>query len=245
MIRGIYTAFSGIWSAMTRQDVVADNIANANTVGFKQSRTDQEDFTIGIRNTLGPNLGKLGTGTIPSGLTLDVAEGAVEVTNVTSDMAIEGDGLFVVNNGSGVAYTRAGDFVVDANGMLTTQQGYPVLDTAGHTITTGQNFIVGPDGSISTVRPDGTSVPTGQRVALVAWPVGGITRLGENLYAAAGKLPPASGSIRQGAIEHSNTDMALQMTDMISLQRSYQMSARALSLQDGTLDTTVQLGRLR
>jgi flagellar basal body rod protein FlgG len=221
---------------MTRQDVVANNIANVNTVGFKQLRTDQEDFTIGSHNALGVQLGELGTATLPGSLRLDVSEGAIEATNIVSDLAIEGDGLFVVRTGNGVAYSRAGDFVVDATGMLVTHQGYPVLDTAGHTIQTGQSFIV---------RPDGTVVGTGQRIALVAWPVGGITRLGENLYSAAGQLPPASGTIRQSALEHSNTDMALQMSEMISLQHSYQFTARALSIQDGSLDSAVQLGRLR
>ena len=245
MIRGLYTAYSGIWSALTRQDVVADNIANVNTVGFKQSRTDQFDYTIGVMNTLGPSLGKLGTATEPSELRLDVSQGAIEVTGVISDLAIEGDGLFEVLTGNGIAYTRAGDFAVDANGMLTTQQGYPVLDTAGHTITTGQTFVVAPDGTVSRIQPNGTAVSTGQRIALVAWPVGGITRLGENLYAAGGQLPPATGTIRQLAIEHSNTDMALEMSEMITLQRSFQLSARALSLQDTTVDNAIGLGRLR
>jgi flagellar basal-body rod protein FlgG len=79
----------------------------------------------------------------------------------------------------------------------------------------------------------------------MGWPPGGVTRLGGNLYGAPGQLSPATGQIRQRYIEHSNTDMALAMTDMISLQRSFQMSSRALSLQDGTLGDATQLGRLR
>jgi flagellar basal body rod protein FlgG len=151
-------------------------------------------------------------------------------------MAIEGDGLFVVRTGSGIAYTRAGDFVTDVTGTLVTQQGYPVLDIAGHNIQPGQPF---------TVAADGTIVPSGQRIALVGWPPGGVTRLGQNLYSAGGQLTPGSGSIRQGALEASNTDLALAMTDLISLQRNFQMSSRALSLQDGTIGDAVQLGRLR
>jgi flagellar basal-body rod protein FlgF len=236
MIRGFYTALSGMVSAMTRQAVVADNIANVNTVGFKASRTTQDDFELNIMNSLGPELGLLGTGTMPTGLKLDLSQGPLEATGVQSDLAIQGDGLFAVRTGNGLAYTRAGEFQVDVNGTLVTQQGYPVLDTAGRTIQVGNAF---------TVADDGTVMETGQRIALMGWPPGGVTRLGGNLYGAPGQLSPATGQIRQRYIEHSNTDMALAMTDMISLQRSFQMSSRALSLQDGTLGDATQLGRLR
>jgi flagellar basal body rod protein FlgG len=236
MIRGFYTALSGIVSSMTRQAVVADNIANASTVGFKQSRTTQDDFELQIMNSLGPELGLLGTGAIPTGLKLDISQGPLEVTDVQSDLAVDGDGLFVVRTGGGVAYTRAGNFQVDVSGTLVTEQGYPVLDTAGHNIQPGQTF---------TVASDGTIVETGQRIALVGWPPGGVTRLGENLYSAGGALTPATGQIRQHMLEHSNTDMGVAMTELISLQRNFQMSSRALSLQDGTIGDAISLGRLR
>ena len=236
MIRGFYTALSGVMAAMTRQAVVADNIANVSTVGFKASRTQQTDYELDLMNSLGPEIGLLGTGTVASDLHLDISQGPLQPADNQTDLAVEGDGLFVVNTGNGIAYTRAGDFQTDANGMLCTEQGFPVLDTAGHTITPGNPFTVATDGTIST---------TGQRIALVAWPAGGATRLGQNLYAAAGNLPPATGKIHQKMLEGSNTDMALAMTELISQQRSFQLSARALTLQDGTLDSATTLGRLR
>ena len=95
------------------------------------------------------------------------------------------------------------------------------------------------------MSPDGTVVGTGQRIALVGWPPGGLTRLGENLYGAGGQLAPATGQIRQNTIEHSNTDLATSMTELISLQRNFQMASRALSLQDGTVGDATALGRLR
>jgi flagellar basal body rod protein FlgG len=236
MIRGFYTALSGVLSAMSRQAVVADNIANVSTVGFKQSRTTQSDFETSIMNTLGPELGLLGTGTVATGLKLDTSQGGLEATGVPTDLAISGDGLFVVRTGTGVAYTRAGDFVRDVNGTLATPQGYPVLDTAGRTITLPAQFTIGPDGTV---------VGTGQRVALMGWPPGGVSRLGENLYSAPGQLAPATGTITQGALEHSNTDMSLAMSDLMSLERTFQMSSRALSLQDQTLADAAVMGRLR
>ena len=189
MIRGFYTALSGMMSSMTRQAVVADNIANVNTVGFKQSRTTQDDFEMEVMRT-----------------------------------------------GDGVAYTRAGDFQLDVQGTLCTEQGYPVLDTAGHTIQPGKPFVV---------QADGTIVGTGQRIAIVGWPPGGVTRLGENLYSAGGQLQPGTGNIRQNCLEHSNTDLSTAMTELIQLQRTFQMSSRALSLQDGTIGDATSLGRLR
>jgi len=236
MIRGFYTAFTGMVASMTRQSVVADNIANVNTIGFKQSRTTQDDFELQVMNTIGPEIGLLGMGTIPTNLKLDTSQGPLQVTDKQSDMAIEGDGLFVVRTGGGVAYTRAGDFVVDVTGQLVTQQGYAVLDTAGHTITVPQKFTVGGDGTI---------LETGQRIAVVAWPPGGVSRLGENLYSAGGALTPGSGRVHQRMTEASNTDMAISMTELVQFQRSFQMSSRALSLQDSTVGDATQLGRLK
>ena len=238
MIRGFYTALSGIVSSMTRQAIVADNIANANTVGFKQSRTVQDDFELSIMNSLGPELGELGTGAIPTGLKLDVSQGPLQATGSKTDLAISGDGLFVVRKDGGVAYTRAGNFAVDVTGTLVTQQGYAVLDTAGHPIQTqpGQDFTVGSDGTVAE---------TGQRIALVGWPPAGVTRLGENLFSAGGQLTPGTGQIQQGTLEASNTDMAASMTDLISLERDFQMSSRALSIQDSSIGDATQLGRLR
>jgi flagellar basal body rod protein FlgG len=240
VIRGFYTALSGVLTAMTRQSVVADNIANVNTVGFKQSRTSQDDFELQIMNSLGPEMGVLGTGAIPANLKLDIAQGPLQVTDLQSDLAIEGDGLFTVRTGNGIAYTRAGDFQVDVTGTLVTEQGYPVLDTAGRTIQPGSSFTVASDGTITT-----TGKLPGPRIALVGWPPGGVQRLGENLYSAAGQLAPATGKIHQNMLEGSNTDLALSMVDLVSLERSFQMSSRALSLQDTTVGDAAQLGRLK
>jgi flagellar basal-body rod protein FlgG len=185
----------------------------------------------------GEEIGFLGTGTYPTAMHLDASQGALEQTGVQTDLAIEGDGLFEVLTPNGVAYTRGGNFLLDATGMLVTEQGYPVLDTAGHTINPPQPAF--------TVTADGTIVGTGQRLALVAWPVDGIERLGENLYTAPGTLPPATGKIAQGALERSNVDLAGAMTELITYQRSMQLAARAMSLQESTLNEATQLGKLR
>jgi len=236
MIRGFYASLSGILASMTRQAIVADNLANVSTTGFHQSRSTTTDFGFELALSGGGPIGRLGTATIATGLTMDRSQGPLGQTGRPADLAIEGDGLFVIGVPDGVAYTRAGDFVVDASGQLVTQDGYPVLDTAGRPIQTdGPLFVEG----------DGTVLPSGQRIALVAWPVGEPTRIGDTLITAPGPLAPASGSIRQGMLERSNTDVASAMTELITLQRHFSLSSRALSIQDETLGDAVALGRLR
>lgn len=239
MIRGFYTALSGILATMTRQSVVADDIANVNTPGFKGSRTTQSDFGFMLSSSLDGHLvGPLGTATLAVGLKLDRLQGPLEATTLATDLGIEGDGLFAVATGSGVAYTRAGDFEIDVNGTLTTQRGEPVLDVTGKPIHV-------PDRDNFGVAADGTVAGTGQRIALVAFPASGVTRLGDNLYALDGPIGPAAGRIRQGLLEHSNVDLATSMTELMMLQRSFSLSSRALSIQEQTIGDANDVGRVK
>ncbi len=239
MIRGFYTSLSSILASMTRQSIVADNLANLDTVGFHQSRSATTDFGLELASSAGlpaEPIGRLGTAVIATALTLDRAQGPLEQTGRPTDLAIEGDGLFVVATPGGLAGSRAGNFAVDAGGLLVTGAGYPVLDTAGRPIAVVGEVTVAPDGTVSGTR---------QRIALVGWPSGATVRMGEGLVALASSLTPATGSIRQGVLERSNTDVAEAMTDLVGLQRHLGLSSRALSIQDETLADAVQLGRLR
>lgn len=245
MIRGIYTSVSGIIASQRRMDVLGDNIANVNTPGFKQSLATQASYEleVGLQadGAYAP-MGSLALGTYATKLTIDQLQGPILTSGVPTDLAISGDGLFAVGTPTGPAYTRAGDFVLDVNGTLTTQAGEPVLDVTGRPI-------VVPGGAASfSVAEDGTVASTGQRIAMVSVPQTGLTRLGGNLYAIAGPVTPVAagaGGIRQGALEGSNVDLGQSMTEMISVQRSYQLSSRAFSLQDGTLTDTINLGKIR
>ena len=253
MIRGFYTAVAGLISSTARQAVLADNIANVNTPGFKESRTAQSDFEMELVRSAGGVLGPLATAVVPAGPTLDLTPGAVETTGVPTDLSVDGDGLFVVQSAAGIAFTRAGDFVIDATGTLTTQAGEPVLATDNRPI------VVPGGASTFSVGPDGTVGGTGQRIALVAWPAGGLERRGGTLLGSpggattptgpGGTLGPApgiaaTGTIRQGSLEHSNVDLATAMTELIGNQRSLALNARALSIQYDTLGEAAQLGRL-
>ncbi|HWP63659.1 MAG TPA: flagellar hook-basal body protein [Candidatus Binatia bacterium] len=238
MIRGWYTSLSGVLAALRRLDVVADNVANVNTPGFRASRTAQFDFGVELSRADGAHLGRLGTATVPNGPFLDPGQGVLESTGLPTDLAIEGDGLFVVRApDGGLAYTRSGAFRFDVLGRLTTVDGFLVLDTEGQPI-------VAPPGAF-VVAADGSIEGTGQRLALVAWPAGGVRRLGAALFAVDGPTTPAAGRIRQGVLERSNVDLASAMTDLIALQRSMALSARAWSTTDATVDEAIRIGRLR
>jgi flagellar basal-body rod protein FlgG len=245
MIRGIYTSISGVIAAQRRMDVLGNNIANVNTTGFKEALATQSALGMGVGTTAGEGylpLGTLGVGTYASGLTDNFLQGPLLGSGVPTDLAVTGDGLFVIGTPTGPAYTRAGDFVLDAAGMLTTPLGQPVLDV------TGRPIVVPGGATTFAVGPDGTVQGTGQRIALVSVPATGLTRLGDNLFAIAGAVTPVpdgQGAIVQGAVEGSNVDLATSMTELINVQRNYQLSARAFSLQDGTLDTTIALGRVK
>jgi flagellar basal body rod protein FlgG len=173
-------------------------------------------------------------------MTLDRSFGALETTGIPTDLAIEGDGLFAIRLTDGsVGYTRAGTFVLSGDGTLTTQIGEPVLDTAGRSI-------VVPGGAAAfAVGPDGTVAGTGQRIAIAAWPAGGVSRLGQNTYAFSTTPLAGSGTVRQGALERSNVDLPTAMTELITYQRSYALSSRALSLQDETIADAISVGRVR
>ncbi len=238
MIRGWYTSLSGAIAALRRLDVVADNIANVNTPGFRASRTGQADFGIELARVDGLHLGRLGTATVPIGTVLDLAQGGMEPTGEPTDLAIEGDGFFVVRRADGsLAYTRAGAFRFDAAGRLTTVDGLLVIGTDG-------GPVVAPAGPF-VVAADGTVAGTGQRIALVAAPAGSVRRLGGSLFAIDAPTTPAAGRIRQGVLERSNVDLASALTDLIALQRSMALSSRAWSVADATLDEGIRIGRLR
>ena len=239
MIRGFYTAVAGLIANSARQAVVADNIANVSTAGFKASRTSQSAFQLELARSTGGRLGQLATGAQSVGPFIDRTTGPAETTGVPTDLAIDGDGLFVVRTSTGVAYTRAGDFAFDASGNLTTQAGEAVVGTDGKPI------VVPGGASAFTVGADGTIAGTKQRIAVVAWPQGGLRRRGGTLLTSATAPGPAVGAmVRQGSLERSNVDLATAMTELIGYQRSLSLNARALTIQDETLGEATQLGRL-
>lgn len=247
MIRGLYVSTSGLVATQQRIDELAGNVSNVSTTGFKEVLATQEDASTGVSLDLGldggpVSIGQVSYGTVAVGATVNRDQGPLVATGKATDLAISGDGLFVVGTPSGVAYTRAGDFNLDASGTLTTQDGYPVLDTAGRPVTV-------PAGAAAfSVSPDGTVAGTGQRLAFIAFPATGVAIGGENLYRITGPVQPVAagaGTIAQGSLEASNVDLASSMTELIAMQRLFQFSARSLTLQDQTLQDANSVGSVK
>ena len=253
MIRGTYVSESGLVASQARMDMLSNNIANVSTTGFKEILATQTDAgtTVGLMfgdGTSWSGLGPLSYGTMAAGETVNHLQGPLITTGNPADLAIAGDGLFAVGTPNGVAFTRAGDFVVDATGTLTTQVGQPVLDTTGRPILVPGATAGTGSATAFAVSPDGTVAGTGQRIALVAFPATGVTRLGDNLYAITGQVTPVAagaGTIQQGTLEGSNVNLANSMTELIAVQRTFQLSARSLSLQDGTLEDANNVGKVK
>jgi flagellar basal body rod protein FlgG len=247
MIRGIYTSAAELVATEQRMSELSGNIANVSTTGFKEVLATQEDYGTGVSVSLGDgstdaSIGRISYGTVAVGATVNREQGPLLSSGVPTDLAISGDGLFVVGTPDGIAYTRAGDFVLDATSTLTTQQGYPVLDTTGKPIV-----VPGGAGKFSVAK-DGTVDGTGQRLAFIAFPATGLAKLGENLYTISGPVKPVAagaGMIQQGFLEGSNVDLSGSFTELIALQRLFQLSAKSLTTQDQTLEEAITLGKLR
>jgi flagellar basal-body rod protein FlgG len=228
-----------------RVDVIANNLANVNTTGFKRSRASFEDVlyeTIqGAR--IGSNAEALGSMQVGRGVRLAAVTrihttGGAEMTGRPLDLAIDGEGFFQVQLGDGtIAYTRDGNFTLSENGQLVTSQGHvlvpDILLPADATSIT-----ISPGGEVTVAGGSaGDAVEVG-RIELVRFAnPAGLMALGGNLYAETAASGPAAngmpgeegfGRLLQGSLESSNVEIVQEMTDMIAAQRAYEINARAI-----------------
>lgn len=196
MLRSLYSGVSGMRGFQTKLDVIGNNIANVNTVGFKGGRVMFKDIlsqtVAGVtapdgNESGGVNAKQIGLGVALSSIDTIHTPGSAMTTNVPTDLRIDGDGFFVVRAGEEDNYlTRSGNFTVDTQRNLINADGLRVLDAAGAPIIIGDDvtaFSIANDGSIIAVQADGTSASTGIQIAVakVANP-GGLEKIGGNLY---------------------------------------------------------------
>jgi flagellar basal-body rod protein FlgG len=227
-------------TAMRRMELVTNNLANAQTSGFKQERTAtstfaealiQQDGTPAPIAPRGP-LGNLGMATVSEEPLVDFTQGALQETGRAFDVALEGPGFFTVLGNDGPRYTRDGGFTRDANGELTTSQGDLVLGDDGNPIQIpGGRMMIDPDG---TVRVE--DQPVG-KLGIVEFNLDQpLKKVGNNQFAARNPddQPHAAAvtAVRQSFIESSNIDMAGAQTTMMELQRAYDASQRMVQYQD-------------
>ncbi|MBX6394173.1 MAG: flagellar basal-body rod protein FlgF [Alicyclobacillaceae bacterium] len=265
MMRSLYSAVAGMRGFQTKMDVIGNNIANVNTVGFKASRVMFHDLmsqtlagaTAPANNTGGSNPQQVGLGVGIASIDTPMTTSAPMMTGVPTDLAIEGNGFFVVQLADGVthAYTRAGNFHIDSNHYLVTADGLFVLDTGGAPIQVPDNtktVSIDKNGNVNCQLDDGTTT-TAAQIGLAMFPnPEGLEKIGNNLYVAttnsgAEDLQAPNqgiyGAIISGALEMSNVDLTNEFTEMIIAQRAFQANARTITTDDAMLQEVVNLKR--
>lgn len=271
MMRSLWSAASGMKGQQVAVDTIANNLANVNTTGYKTQSTQFKTLlyqTLQSQSTNAqgetkPTSAQVGLGTRVASINTNFRQGNQLANDSPTAMCIIGDGFFAVEEGDEVHYTRNGDFnwALDDKGdkILTTAEGYKVLDTAGKPITVPKTvetgFAVNPDdGSVSYRNADGTFTKTGQSIALYQFTNRvGLTKIGENLYdeSAASGEPMGEwntaginrSSIAQNYLEGSNVNVADEMVSLIVAQRAYEMNSKAITTSDTMLEQANNLKR--
>ena len=256
MITGLYTSASGMLAQASRHEAIANNLANASTTGFKQDTTvlrseptqlmhrmsDQMAHFEAFTSDLAPAVGGRGTGAVVESITPNMRQGQLMETGSRYDLALSGEGFFIVQTARGRRYCRAGNFTLDGKGRLVTMAGDAVLSSTGAEIVVGdrkleinKNGIIFLDGQ--EAGRVGTVVPEGQD---------SLFKEGESLYApvAGARFRASEGMIFQGTLERSNVNPVLGMAEMLEALRAYEMNQRAIIAQDETLGKLIsEVGR--
>lgn len=233
MDKSLYVAMTGASANLRAQATAAHNLANANTVGFKESIAGTVAIPVkgeGFDSRVNTSARTLG---------VNDRAGAIVTTGNALDVALRpGHWLSVQDGGGGVGYTRAGDMQVNANGQLLTGAGHLVLDAAGQpmAIPPHQSITIGADGTISIV-PEGqaaTNIVNAGQLGVVVAATTALERGDDGLFRPLGEPPPAAeGSVMtSGAIEGSNVDSARALVSMIQISRNYEMTVRVLQAGD-------------
>jgi flagellar basal-body rod protein FlgG len=243
-------------------DVIANNLANVNTTGFKKSRPDFQDLMYQNMKSVGAP--STSSTQIPSGIQIGLGSKAASVTKVFSagsmtqtgndlDLAIEGDGFFQIHMTDGTTtYTRDGSFKKDSQGRIVNSDGYPL--TPEMVIPTNASKVtIGNDGTVSVLQA-GQSTPTTIgtiQLATFSNPAG-LSSLGHNLYQATDSSGTANtgtagqngiGTIGQGFLEMSNVSVMEEMVNMIMSQRAYETNSKAVQAADEMLQQTNNIKR--
>ena len=226
-------------------DITANNLANANTTGFKV------ESLMSVSDPVTPKSMSAGASPVQfvadNGLARDFSQGALQPTGAPLDLAIMGKGFFQVTTAAGTRYTRDGRFATDASGQLVTQAGDPVLDASGSPITLnpqGGQPMIGGDGTITQTVPGQPQSQLVGKVGVVGFAdMSSLTKQGDGLYANTTNAPsqPVTGQVlRQGMLEASNVQPIIQVTDLIRISRAYDMISQMMNSSASLSSTAVQ-----
>jgi flagellar basal-body rod protein FlgG len=255
----LQVARTGLEAQDTRMRVIANNLANVATTGFKRDRANfstlayQDMRVAGQQNTSQNNFAtglNLGTGVQVQGTSRQEEQGTLDTTGNTFDLAIQGQGYFQVLLPTGqLAYTRAGNFTPSGTGQLQTSDGYPVQPSI--TLPQGTTTVtVGSDGTVSAMVAGSTNAQQiGQLTTATFMNPSGLQALGGNLLqetTASGTAQigtpgtQGAGTITQGALETSNVNIVTELVDMIECQRAYEINSKMISSVDDMLKNANQ-----
>ncbi|MCM8596241.1 flagellar basal-body rod protein FlgG [Accumulibacter sp.] len=260
MIRSLWTASTGLNAQQVQIDIIANNLANVSTNGFKQARgifadllyqTLRQPGAQSSQTTQIPDGLQIGLGTIPVSTGRIFTQGSLQQTGNSLDMAIDGAGFFQVLLPDGTtAYTRDGSFQKDNQGQIVTANGYPLQPA----IIIPQNALtvtVGNDGVVSITQPNSAAaVQIGTIQVATFINNGGLQSIGENLYleTASSGAPSANtpgnngaGVVVQNYVEASNVNVAQELVLMIQTQRAYELNSKVISTSDQMLGRLTQL----
>lgn len=262
MIRGLYTAASGMNAQQHQIDVTSNNIANVNTAGFKKDRAEFQDlmyetlnYTAGSTSatTKNPTGIDVGLGVRISGIQKSFLQGDLKSTGNTLDIAVEGKGFFQITTPNGeTAYTRNGAFKLDSEGAIVNASGYRLSPE----IVVPANLTdlnIAADGLVTAKDPaTGTTNELGQITLVDFINPSGLTPSGDSLFLASDvsgdpiEANPGTdqfGMLRQGMIESSNVALVNEMVDLITAQRAYEANSKSITTTDDMLDIINRLKR--
>jgi flagellar basal-body rod protein FlgG len=250
MVKGLYTSALGMMTQMKRMDIIADNLANVNTTGFKRDKAAVHSFSEELLKRVDDpsdqphhsvSMGRISQGVFIDDIYTVHESGALKKTGGALDVAVAGAGFFVVQVDEGQMYTRDGSFSLDAEGSLITKEGSRVLGEGG-AITIPQGIV--------TISDDGRIYSSGVYVDTLRMASfqdeRQLRKQGDNMFSAieGAEQGEFSGKITQGFLEASNVNPIREMTEMISVSRAYDANQRMIVSHDAIMSRTVNdIGR--
>lgn len=259
MLKGLYTAYSGLLNEQNRMDVMTNNLANASTTGYKKEGTTSQSFgdvlaykikdeSVGLSNT--QKIGVNNPGVKIGENYTDFSQGSFQITDNTYDLALGGEGFFAVeftNKADEVStkYTRSGSFTLNTDGYLVTSDGDYVLDTENQRIQldTLKESVISKNGTISQ---DGIEIAQIQVADFEDYDY--LEKYGETYFEPieGATLTEGNATVNSGYLEMSNIQVVSEMVNMIAITRAYESSQKVVQTYDESLEIAVnQLGKLQ
>lgn len=257
MVKGLYTAYTGMIHQQKRLDVISNNLANSATVGFKRegatARSFDDELAIKVKDAsegfVDRGIGGMSMGVKFGETYRDYTQGSLRITDNDYDLALSGEGFFQIaftskTGETTTKLTRDGNFTVNVQGYLVTQDGDFVLGTDGNPIQIDPNEKTTIDAAGRILQNDAV---VGNIAVVDVEDYNYLQKYGENLFdlVAGGRLTESAAAVEQGCLEQSNVQVVKEMVEMINVTRAYETNQKAIQTVDETLDKAVnQVGKV-